>query len=183
MIQMATLRQVQTPDLTRHELASIRSLCDAAYGGPDEPFSDEDWQHALGGVHIFIQDDGDVIAHGSVVPRTLHTGGLDLATGYVEAVATSPPHQGRGHGTKIMRAVGAHIDQAFPLGALCTGAPGFYRRLGWLLWEGPTSVRTSDGEDRYQLEDGAVLVRLTPASPRLDPTAPISCDWRPGDAW
>ena len=114
---MATLRQVQTPDLTRHELASIRSLCDAAYGGPDEPFSDEDWQHALGGVHIFIQDDGDVIAHGSVVPRTLHTGGIDLATGYVEAVATSPPHQGRGHGTKIMRAVGAHIDQAFPLGA------------------------------------------------------------------
>jgi aminoglycoside 2'-N-acetyltransferase I len=184
VIPMPTLRQVRTPDLTRHELASIRSLCDAVWGGPDEPFGDEDWQHALGGVHVFIQEDGDVIAHGSVVPRTLHTCGLDLATGYVEAVATLPAQQGRGHGTQIMRAVGAYIDRSLPLGALCTGAPGFYQRLGWLLWEGPTSVRTNEGEEGYRLEDGAVLVRLTPSSPpTIDLTTPISCDWRPGDAW
>jgi len=183
MTRMPTLRQVRTPDLTRHELASIRSLCDAAWGGPDEPFGEEDWQHALGGVHVFIQEDEDVIAHGSVVPRTLHTGGLDVATGYVEAVATLPPQQGRGHGTLIMRAVGAYIDHSFPLGALCTGAPGFYRRLGWLLWEGPTFVRTSDGEHRYVLEDGAILVRLTPSSPPLVVSSPISCEERPGDDW
>jgi aminoglycoside 2'-N-acetyltransferase I len=180
---MPTLRQVRTADLTPREFASIRSLCDVAWGGPIEPFTDEDWQHALGGVHMFIEEGGDVIAHGSVVPRTLHTSGLDLATGYVEAVATLPPLQRRGHATAVMRAVGAHIDRAYSLGALCTGAPAFYRRLGWLHWEGPTLVRTSDGEDRYQLEDGGVLVRLTPSSPPLDPTAPISCDWRPGDSW
>jgi aminoglycoside 2'-N-acetyltransferase I len=32
-------------------------------------------------------------------------------------------------------------------------------------------------------EDGAVMVRMTPTTPELDLTAPISCDWRPGDVW
>jgi aminoglycoside 2'-N-acetyltransferase I len=39
------------------------------------------------------------------------------------------------------------------------------------------------GERRTPDEDGGVLVRLTPSSPDLDPAAPLSCDWRPGDVW
>jgi aminoglycoside 2'-N-acetyltransferase I len=51
------------------------------------------------------------------------------------------------------------------------------------VWEGPTSVRTAAGLVRTAEEDGNVLVRLTPASPELDHSAPISCDWRPRDFW
>ena len=39
------------------------------------------------------------------------------------------------------------------------------------------------GDERTPEEDGFVLVRLTPTSPDLDLSAPISCEWRPGDVW
>jgi aminoglycoside 2'-N-acetyltransferase I len=60
---------------------------------------------------------------------------------------------------------------------------GFYERLGWVAWRGPTSVRMGAGAVRTVEEDGNVFVRLTPTSPVLDLSAPISCEWRPGDAW
>ena len=48
---------------------------------------------------------------------------------------------------------------------------------------GPTSVRTEMGLVRTPEEDGNVFLRLTPTSPELDLSAPISCDeygWRTG---
>ena len=134
-------------------------------------------------MHVLVEEDGEILSHGSVVPRLLRTGGRDLATGYVEAVATWPARQGRGHGTTVMREVTAHVDRTFALGALCTSVPGFYERLGWTRWTGLTSVRTGDGERATPEEDGGVLVRRTPSSPDLDVAAPLSCEWRPGDAW
>jgi aminoglycoside 2'-N-acetyltransferase I len=82
-----------------------------------------------------------------------------------------------------MREVNEYIDETFQLGALGTGRVAFYERLGWVVWKGPTFVRTGSGLVRTAEEDGQVLVRLTPASPQLDLAAPISCDWRPGDVW
>jgi aminoglycoside 2'-N-acetyltransferase I len=79
--------------------------------------------------------------------------------------------------------VGTHIREQFELGALGTGRPAFYERLGWLTWKGPSSVRTAAGNRRTPDDDGYILVLPTPTSPRLDLTAPISCDWRPGDVW
>jgi aminoglycoside 2'-N-acetyltransferase I len=106
-----------------------------------------------------------------------------LRTGYVEAVATRPSRQREGLGSRVIREVGELIDRSYRLGALATGAGGFYERLGWVAWEGPTSVRTAAGLVRTSEEDGNVFVRLTPTSPELDLSAPISCDWRPGDVW
>jgi aminoglycoside 2'-N-acetyltransferase I len=82
-----------------------------------------------------------------------------------------------------MRQVDEHIDQTFELGALDTGSSAFYERQGWVVWKGRTFVRTDSGLIRTAEEDGQVLVRLTPTSPELDLSAPISCDWRPGDVW
>jgi aminoglycoside 2'-N-acetyltransferase I len=82
-----------------------------------------------------------------------------------------------------MQDVTAFIRERFELGALGTGSHGFYERLGWLTWMGPTSVRTANGPRRTPDEDGYVMVLPTPASPPLDLTAPISCEWRPGDVW
>ena len=51
-----------------------------------------------------------IVSHASVVDRVLETGDLALRTGYVEAVATWPEHQGAGHATRVMRAVGTFLD-------------------------------------------------------------------------
>jgi aminoglycoside 2'-N-acetyltransferase I len=173
---------VPTEELRADEIRILRELFDAAWESEPDDFEDEDWEHAVGGLHFVLEDQGAIVAHASVGERELHTGGHELATGYVEAVATRPTHQRRGHGSAIMREVGAHIDRTFQLGAL-GGDPAFYEPLGWTVWEGPTFVRAEAGLVRTPEEDGSVLVRPTPATPPLGLTAPISCDWRPGDVW
>jgi len=180
---MPSLRLVDTGDLTTDEVRAIRALCDAAWAVGDEAFGDEDWHHALGGVHAVCRDGGEIVAHGSAVPRTLRAGGVDVPTGYVEAVATLPGHRRRGHGSAVMRELTAHIDATYPLGALSTGVPAFYERFGWQLWSGPTSVLVGGVARRTPEEDGAVMVRFTPSAPPIDPSGPISCDWREGDVW
>lgn len=182
---VARLRQLRTEQLTDDELAAIRRLMDAAFGPePENSFDDDDWAHALGGVHFVLDMDERVVSHASVVARELRVAGRPLRTGYVEAVATRPALQRRGHGTRLMAAVNEHIAAEYELGALGTGSIGFYERLGWRVWQGQTYVRTLKGDVRTPDEDGGILVLLTPFSPMdLDLAAPISCEWRPGDVW
>lgn len=177
------VRRLASDELSSEEVAVLRELFRAAWGDDSEEFTDEDWDHAVGGVHFILEEGGAIVAHASVVERELHTSGHRLATGYVEAVATWPIHQRRGYGSALMREVDEYIDQTFRLGALDTGSSAFYERLGWVVWKGPTFVRTDSGLIRTGEEDGQVLVRLTLTSPELDLSAPISCDWRPGDVW
>jgi aminoglycoside 2'-N-acetyltransferase I len=178
------LRRLSTKELTPAEVAAIRELMLAAFGSDEqEAFSDDDWDHALGGVHFVLDIDGEIIAHASVVERELHIGGRPLRTGYVEAVATAPDRQGAGFGSLVIADVTAYIRDEFELGALGTGRHRFYERLGWLTWTGPSSVRTAGGLRRTPDEDGYILVLPTSSSPPLDLAATISCDWRPGDVW
>ena len=177
------IKRVTSDHLRPDEVVTLREIFDVAWGDGEERFTDEDWEHALGGVHFVLEVDGDIAAHASVVERELHTNGLDLTTGYVEAVATRPSLQRRGYGSAVMAEVGEYIDRTFRLGALGTGHGAFYERLGWVAWKGPTSFHTDAGLVRTPEEDGLVFVRLTPTSPELDRSEPISCDWRPGDVW
>ena len=177
------MRRVASDELSAEELGAIRETVWSAFADDPEAFTEEDWAHALGGVHFILEEGGTVAAHASVVERELHVGDHQLRTGYVEAVATRPEAQGRGLGSAVMRAVGEYIDGAFPLGALDTGVQAFYERIGWLTWKGPTFVRTDSGLVRTADDDGNVMVRLTPSSPQLDLSAPISCEWRAGDVW
>ena len=177
------VRRVATDELSSTELTRLRALFRAAWADDPEAFTEDDWEHALGGVHFLVEEGGEILAHASVVERELHADGHPLTTGYVEAVATSPSHQRRGHGSAVMREVGEHVDESFPLGALDTGLAAFYERLGWVRWQGPTFVRTHAGLVRTAEDDGNVFVRLTPTTPQLDLSAPISCEWRAGDVW
>ena len=156
---------------------------DAAFGTGEEAFADDDWAHALGGQHFVLDEDGEILSHASVVERVLEIGGRPLRTGYVEAVATDPGAQGRGHGSAVMAAATEHIRATQELGALGTGRHAFYERLGWETWRGHASVRTPDGERRTPDDEGYILVLRTPDSPAFDLDDPISCDWRPGDVW
>ena len=178
------IRKVLTADLTPAESTAIREIMTLAFGDDEEErFRDEDWVHALGGIHVVVDLDGEIVAHAAVVERELQMAAVPLRTGYVEAVATTPRRQGEGHGTLAMREVNAIIREGFALGALGTGSQHFYERLGWVTWQGPTYVRTSAGLERTPDEDGGILVLETPTSPQLDIRAPISCEWRAGDVW
>jgi aminoglycoside 2'-N-acetyltransferase I len=175
---------VPTGELTSADIAALRSLLWAAFPpGDEEGFTEEDWEHALGGWHFVIADDRAIVAHAAVVEREIQVDGRQLRTGYVEAVATEPGRQGRGLGSIVMGTATRHIRATFELGALGTGRQGFYERLGWFTWRGPTAVRTEAGLVRTPAEDGFIMALLTPTSPPLDPESPISCDWRPGDVW
>ncbi len=170
--------------MTPAEVAAIRQMLVNAFGSEEEErFTAEDWEHALGGVHFVLDVDDEILAHAAVVERELHVGWRPLRTGYVEAVATAPNRQGRGHGSRVMADVTSYIRDRFELGALGTGRHRFYGRLGWQTWTGPAFVRTADGNVRTPDEEGFILVLPTPQSPPLDLTTAISCDWRPGDVW
>jgi aminoglycoside 2'-N-acetyltransferase I len=178
------IRRRTTADLGPAEISAIREIMTLAFGDDEEErFGEDDWAHALGGVHVVVDIDGEIVAHAAIVERTLRMGELPLRTGYVEAVATTPALQGQGLGTLAMADVATLIRDRYELGALGTGSHHFYQRLGWVVWQGPTFVRTAEGLQRTPDEDGGILVLETPASPALDIRAPLSCEWRPGDVW
>ena len=155
-----------------------------AFGNdPEERLRDEDWDHALGGVHVIAEDDGAVVAHASVVERTIEIGGRPLRTGYVEAVAVALDRRGQGLGRLVMKDAAAIIRAEFELGMLGTGVQPFYERLGWRVWRGPSGIRTDRGVDPTPDEDGYLMVLDTPRTPALDPLAPVTCEWRAGDSW
>ena len=178
------LRRLKTADLTSAEVEVIRTLLDEAFGTDvDERFTEDDWEHAVGGTHFVLDVDGEIVAHAGVVEREIRIGVKPLRTGYVEAVATATKRQGRGLGSTLMADVTAWIRERFELGTLGTGRHHFYERLAWQTWIGPSWVRAPEGERRTPDEDGYILVLRTPASPPFELTEPISCDWRPGDVW
>jgi aminoglycoside 2'-N-acetyltransferase I len=179
---MTRLRRATTAELGAEELAALRRLLFGAFAGR---FDEHDWEHTLGGVHVLATEDDGVVAHGAVVPRTLVTGGRALRTGYVEGVATGVDRQGQGLATAVMAEVGQVIRDGYELGALAdgTGIPGFYQRLGWETWQGPTFVAGPRGRERTAEEDGSILVLRTPATGKLDPAGSLVCDWRAGDVW
>jgi aminoglycoside 2'-N-acetyltransferase I len=160
---------------------ALRTMLDVAFAGE---FDDIDWDHALGGVHAYLLDDGGAaLAHASVVPRRLCVGETTLAAGYVEAVATAPEQRHRGLGSSVMRALADVIEQTFSLGALSTGVHDFYAQLGWERWQGPTFVRRGDDRIRTAEDDDGLMVLRTPATRAIDLRAEITCEWRAGDVW
>lgn len=179
---MLIIERRSTAELAAGEVRQLRGLLAAAFLD-EEAFSEDDWQHALGGTHLLGRLEGEIVAHAAVVRRVLEADGRPIEAGYVEAVAVAPELQGRGHGTTLMRAVGELIATEYQLGALGTGVQPFYERIGWQRWLGPTSVRTAAGPQRTPDEDGGILILRTPTTPPLDLTALLSCEWRPGDAW
>jgi aminoglycoside 2'-N-acetyltransferase I len=175
------VRRVHSAELTPAEIEVLRALFAAAW--PRGDFEETDWQHASGGIHVLVEDGDEIRSHAAVVERDLEAAGHLLDTGYVEAVATWPEHEGRGYGSAAMRAAGDVIRERYELGALATGRHAFYERLGWQRWRGPTFVREIDGLVRTPGDDGAILVLATPRTPPLDLDRELVCDWRVGDAW
>jgi aminoglycoside 2'-N-acetyltransferase I len=180
MPRVIDVRVAHTADVDAATLAAARALLDLVFG---DEMTDHDWEHALGGIHAFVWDGGELIGHGSVVQRRLLHGGRALRTGYVEGVAVHPDRRRQGHGGAIMNAVERIVRGAYEVGALGATDEGaeFYAARGWTRWLGPTSALTPRGIVRTREEDGSVYV-LPVASP-LDLGGELTCDWRDGDVW
>jgi aminoglycoside 2'-N-acetyltransferase I len=176
------IRRRSTGELIDAEVHALRDLFDRAW--PDGDFDDTDWEHATGGTHVLAEEGGTILAHAAVVPRTLEIDGRPIRAGYVEAVATDPAAGGRGLGSAVMREIGEVIEADYELGALSTGVHGFYERLGWVRWRGPSHVRARDGVvHRTEEDDEGIMVLPTPSLPAPDVDAPIVCEWREGNVW
>ncbi|MEV8019329.1 GNAT family N-acetyltransferase [Streptomyces sp. NPDC086554] len=173
---MTTLRTAHTSDLTAAELRAARDLLDDAFGGD---FSQQDWDHGLGGVHALVQDEtGALLAHGSVVQRRVLHHGRSLRVGYVEAVAVRPALQRQGLGGQVMGALERVIDGAYELGALSASAEGerLYLDRGWVEWKGTVGALGPDGVLHLPDEDPPLLWGADP-----DPSYELLFDWRDGD--
>lgn len=176
----ASIRTFTTRECSEQVLAAIRGLMDRAFEGE---FTEEDWDHTIGGRHVVVEDGGKIVAHASVVERRIEIGGRPFRTGYVEGVATSPDRQGRGFGTLAMKEIDTLLRDAFELGALATDRPPFYERLGWERWRGPSFVRRGSELVRTRTDDDALMVLRFGPSTHVDLAESISCETRPGDDW
>ena len=171
---------VHTAALAPATRRAARLLVGRSFGAG---FSDEDWEHALGGIHALVWEGEELIGHASVVQRRLLHGGRALRAGYVEGVGVRADRRGRGHGAALMAALEQVIAGAYDLGALgaTDEAAAFYVARGWRRWTGPTSALTPDGIVRTPDEDGGIHV--LPGAAALDPSGGLTCDWRDGDVW
>lgn len=177
---MPVIERFATAEATRSRLNEIRRLVDVAFAGD---FSERDWDHSLGGLHVVALDDRAVIAHAAVVLRFIDVADRRLATGYVEAVATDPARRREGVGSAVMDEVGILIHEGFEMGALSTGLHAFYRARGWDRWRGPSFVRQGAELLRTEEEDDGLMVLRFGVSHDVDLTATISCEARAGDDW
>ena len=169
-----------TRELSRDDLRAIRSLLDVAFDGD---FSDEDWEHTLGGRHVVLEKGGTIVSHAAVIERRLIAGDRSLRTGYVEAVATDHDHRRQGCATAVMRAVNLVISSSFEIGALSTEVPELYLSVGWERWHGPTYMSTPGGRVRTEEEDEGIMVLRTGRTAHLASSESLTCDHRSGDAW
>jgi aminoglycoside 2'-N-acetyltransferase I len=149
----------------------------------EDGFSEEDWEHTIGGWHAIVSDGGAVVSHAAVVPRSLVAGDRAFRAGYVEGVATLPTRTGEGFGSLVVGRITSLVRDQFELGALSTGRHSFYERLGWERWRGQTFA-LRDGETiRTEEDDDGIMVLRFGLSRDLDLTMALSCESRPGDDW
>ena len=176
---VVAVQVAHTGMLPRYVLRSARQLLDAVF----DDLTDEDWEHALGGVHALVWEDDQLLAHGSLVQRRLLHGGRAWRTGYVEGVGVRRDRQRQGHGTAVLQAIEDVARRAYDLAALAStdAAIPFYARRGWSPWRGPSAALTPDGVQRTPDDDGAIHVLA--AGVPLDLDGELVCDWRDGDLW
>ncbi|WP_175412317.1 GNAT family N-acetyltransferase [Streptomyces sp. TRM64462] len=176
------LRTAHTYELKPAILDELRAVLHSAFDGD---FSDEDWEHGLGGVHAYVEDaDGRIAAHGSVIMRRVVHAGHAHRVGYVEGVGVRPDRRRQGLGGRVMAALEEVIDGAYDFGALSAsdeGAP-LYRERGWQLWNGRVEAYGPRGVIHLPDEEDSTFLR--PAAGRPLPAAErgaLLFDWRDGD--
>jgi aminoglycoside 2'-N-acetyltransferase I len=167
--------------LSERQLDAAQALVRSSFGAN---FRKHDWAHAVEGAHVMVWDGELLVAHASVVPRTLWHDDEVFDTGYVEAVAVHSAARGSGLGAAVMDAAESLIRTRHELGALnaVQSAAAFYAARGWEPWTGPTQALTPDGPtDTYDADDRIFVLPVGDRKPAAGGV--LTCDWRVGDLW
>src|SRR5262245_29551834 len=163
--------------LEPHDLRQIVALCSEAFETDYSLFLND----FIGATHVIGHLADEVVSHALWMPRRLLVEGIEIIdSAYVEAVATWPKYQNRGFATAVMKRLHQEITE-FDLGALATGVPGWYERLGWRRWEGHKFIRR--GQEFIETPGECVMVYQITGKPLPDLKKSLTADWRPNEPW
>jgi len=178
---MATRIEVRAgEDLTPAERAEIVAVCNAAN---DTDLFHHLFEHIPAGRHALVRDGDVLVAHAVASTRWAQPGGHPvLRTAYLDAVATHPTHQHRGHGSAVVSRLTAELDD-YEVACLQTDVAGFYTRLGWELWRGALAGRRDDGTLVPTPDQGGVMILRLPTTPDLDLDASLTIELQPDRIW
>ena len=178
MTSRISIQVKQDQELSEEEYSEILALCSQAFKRDYSPFM----KSFPNPTHILGRYRHQLVSHVLWITRWLQIGTSPLLrTAYIEATATVLNHRHKGFASEVMRAAAAEI-QDYDIGALSTGSPGFYARLGWRLWRGPLFVRKDKGLVPTPDEHGVMVLSLA-KTPPLDINAPLSIEWRKIEPW
>ena len=175
MTESIHLKSLKTEELDADTRNAIIHVCVTAH--QEEDFKNLFSYVPSGGWHFLALQGEQLVSHAMVTTRWLQPEGQPLLrTAYVDAVATLPAAQGRGHGSALMRYLAGKIGDEFVIGCLETDRVEFYERLGWETWRGPLAGRSEQGLIPTPEQKGIMVLRLsqTPAL-NLDSTLTIEC--------
>jgi aminoglycoside 2'-N-acetyltransferase I len=167
-------------DLDAAERAAVIEVCNAA--NDTDAFRELFDLVPPDGRHVLVHRGGDLVSHAVASTRGVQPAGLPvLRTAFLDAVATRPEEQHRGHGSAALRRMAAVIAD-FDVGCLQTDVRGFYEPLGWEPWLGPLAGRGDDGLIPTPSQTGVMILRL-PNTPVLDLHALLSIECQPRRIW
>mgnify|MGYP003575163467 CR=1 FL=1 len=164
MAESTRVESFKTEDLSPDIKNTIVDLCVLAH--QEEDFRNLFSYVPSGGWHFLAFQDMQLVSHALVTTRWLQPEGHSLLrTAYIDAVATLPAEQGRGHGSRLMCHLAAGIGEEYFLGCLETGRARFYERFGWENWRGPLAVRSDQGLIPTPEQKGIMVLRLSQTPP------------------
>ena len=175
MTELTEVRSLKTEELDADTRQTIIDVCILAHQEEDfkNLFSYVPW----GGWHFLAFQRKQLVSHALVTTRWLQPEGHPvLKTAYIDAVATLPAAQGRGHGSALMRHLASAIDSEYVIGCLETERITFYEWVGWEVWRGPLAGRSEQGLIPTPEQKGIMVLRLSQTPPlNLNSLLTIEC--------
>lgn len=180
VLDRLSIRVQHTADLPDSTRTALRTLLEEVY---EDDFGDEDWDHALGGLHTIALLEDQLVGHATLVQRAFLIGNQPQRVGYLEAMGVHPNLQRRGIGQAIMAQVKAQVTNGYDFGALSASDQGFglYKASGWVVWQGALRVMTINGVQDAVEDAGGVMVY--DYAGKLSTAQILTCDYRSGDVW
>ena len=178
MTEPGKVRLFKTEELDAPTRRAIVNLCVTAH--QEEDFKNLFSYVPSGGWHFLAFQGEELVSHAMVTTRWLQPEGHPLLrTAYIDAVATLPTAQGRGHGSALRRHLAKTIESEYVIGCLETERVEFYKRLGWEAWRGPLAGRSEQGLIPTPEQKGIMVLRLSQTpNLNLDSTLTIECQDR-----
>ena len=176
---MLQIAQITDVDLNQSIEAELLELMNDAFEGD---LSEEDWQHTYGGIRFMGYLNDELIGHGAVILRSMKVDGDEIKVGYVEAIAIDPRHWRQGYGSRLISEITLYCRSKFSFSMLSTSEKAFYRKYGWMDFEGESYVSQAEVEVRSKEEDEGLMYLFGRNEIARVPRK-IVCESRSGDAW